>query len=635
MTENGNNGQAQSNLASRRGYAWRFRVFILICLIAVVALGWVGVQIQREQYPTQVDSTLIAFATELSYTATASATTTIALPSSTATIAPTRPATYGTLIYSARMGGQTHIWAYVPGDPSPIQLTSGDWDDRDPAASPDGEFIAFSSNRDGPWDLYLLQLKTGHIQRLTDTLGFESHPTWSPDGLWLACETYYESDLNIWIIPVDGRQPPIQLTSHPADDTDPAWDPDGRRIAFISDRDGDPDVFVADLERPDERFHNLTNTPGFAEMNPTFSPDGFRLAYTVNSAGFDQILIQDFQELNSEPLYASQGREIAWSPDGQRLAAVIYDPSGTNVVTYSIGDISLVPLGLPLGSGISGLDWSGSGLPGEIFLNKYEATPSPLYEIVSNADATGRFVLVDLPSVSAPNPAMSDAVDEAFNALRVRTAEELGWDFLASLENAFVGVNDPLPPGYAYNDWLYTGRAFAFNHGAVTAGWVEVVREDYGGRTYWHVFVRTSVQDGSLGEPLRTLPWDFSVRRNGDSLTYDQGGSIRSQLPRGYYVDFTQLTADFGFKRLPALANWRTFYPSTRFNEFAYTGDLDWTSAMLELYPASAIVTPTPYHTPTPTPTRTLRPSLTPWWSWRISTPSPTSPPPPPPTSTP
>jgi TolB protein len=370
-------------------------------------------------------------------------------------------------------------------------------------------------------------------------------------------------------------------------------------------------------------------------MNPTFSPDGFSLAYTVNSAGFDQIFIQDFQELNSEPSYASQGREIAWSPDGQRLAAVIHDPNGTNVVSYSIGDTSQVPLGLLLGSGISGLDWSGSGLPGEIFLNKYEATPSPLYEIVSNPDATGRFVLVDLPSVSAPNPTMSDAVDEAFNALRERTAEELGWDFLASLENAFVGVNDPLPPGYAYNDWLYTGRAFAFNHAAVTAGWVEVVREDYGGRTYWHVFVRTSVQDGSLGEPLRTLPWDFSVRRNGDSLTYDQGGSIRSQLPRGFYVNFTQLAADFGFERLPALANWRSFYPSTRFDEFAYTGGLDWTSAMLELYPASAIVTPTPYRTPTPTPTRTLRPSLTPWWSWRTSTPNPTSPPPPPPTSTP
>lgn len=636
MAENEVRSKARSNLASRRGRAWGFRFFILICMIAVFLLGWAGIRIQRELFPTQVDPTLIALATELNYTATSSATTTLASPSSTTTIIPTRPATFGTLVYSTRKGGRTHLWAYVPGDPTPVQLTSGDWDDRDPAVSPNGDFIAFSSNRDGAWDLYLLELKTGHSQRLTDTSGFEGHPTWSPDGLWLACETYYESDFNIWIIPIDGGQSPIQLTSHPADDIAPAWDPNGRRIAFISNRDGDPDVFLADLERPDERFLNLTNTSEIAEMNPVFSPDGSRLAYTFNSSGFDQIMIQDLEELDVEPSYVSHGRDIAWSPDGQLLAAVIPGPIETHVLTYSVGDAALTPLGLPIGSGVISLDWSGSGLPGEIFLKMYDPIPSQLYQNESNPDEMGRFVLVDLPGISAPHPAMSDVVDEAFNALRVRTAEKLGWDFLATIENAFVGLNDPLPPGYSYNDWLYTGRAFAFDQAAVTAGWLEVVREDFGGQTYWRIFVRASIQDGSLGEPLRTLPWDFSVRRNGDPLAYDQGGMTRSQLPHGFYVDFTQLASDYGFERLPALANWRTFYPGTRFNEFAYTDGLDWMTAMLELYPASAIATPTVYRTPTPTPTRTLRPTVTPWWwRWRTPTPTPSVTPLPPPSSTP
>ncbi|OGO11380.1 MAG: hypothetical protein A2Z66_05825 [Chloroflexi bacterium RBG_13_66_10] len=143
---------------------------------------------------------------------------------------------------------------------------------------------------------------------------------------------------------------------------------------------------------------------------------------------------------------------------------------------------------------------------------------------------------------------------------------------------------------------------------------MEVVREDFGAETYWRVFVRTSPQDGTLGEPLRQLPWDFQARFTGDPEEYDAGGARKAALPTGYYVDFTALAEDYGFHRLAALSTWRTFYPAVRFNEFAMTDSLDWMSAMLEIYPASAILTPTPFRTPTPTPTRTVRPTPTPWW---------------------
>ena len=344
------------------------------------------------------------------------------------------------------------------------------------------------------------------------------------------------------------------------------------------------------------------------------------------SNGLDLILIQNLEDLDHPPMQVSQGRAVAWSPDGQNITAVLRNPNETNIKNYSLSDKGMTSLGFPIANGILSLDWTSSGLPGELFTSGIAAlTPTPLYVLTSNPADSGRFILIDLPDVSAPHSALSDAVDEAFNALSVRTAEEVGWGFLVSLENAFVGLNDPLPPGYAYNDWLYTGRAFAFSQAAIQAGWVELVREDFGGQTYWRVFVRAGLQDGSLGEPLRHLPWDFTTRHNGDHQAYDQGGSPREQIPQGYYVDFTQLASDYGFERLPALVNWRTFYPSARFNEFVLTDGLDWTTAMLQLYPASAIVTPTPFRTPTPTPTRTPRPTATPWW-WRWRTPTPISP---------
>ena len=228
--------------------------------------------------------------------------------------------------------------------------------------------------------------------------------------------------------------------------------------------------------------------------------------------------------------------------------------------------------------------------------------------------------------MTAPNASLSDAVDEAFNALRARVAADLGWDFLSTLDHAFVGINNPLPPGLSYDDWLFTGRAFAFSQAAVQAGWVEMVREDFGGQTYWRVYVRSAEQNGSQGEPLRTPSWDFQIRYEGAPQFYDQGGRIKENIPPGYYVDFTQLAADYGFERVPALPNWRTYYHGVRFNEFVYRDHRNWMEAMLELYPNSAIITPTPFQTPTPTPTRTPRPTPTSWWwRWRTPTPIPTS----------
>jgi hypothetical protein len=75
------------------------------------------------------------------------------------------------------------------------------------------------------------------------------------------------------------------------------------------------------------------------------------------------------------------------------------------------------------------------------------------------------------------------------------------------------------------------------------------VREDIGVNTYWHVYVRVAddAQSGQLGEPLRTMPWDFASRTRGDVQAYNEGGRIRTTMPAGYYVDLTQLAADYGW----------------------------------------------------------------------------------------
>jgi TolB protein len=626
MTERNASSQVAKPESKSKLRLWLFRSFLILILILVSVLGWYSTQLRNHQPVGSLDPTLVALGTQM---AQASATVDSSeTPKAIATNSPiaTRASLEGTLIFTKREGGYSHLWAYTAGDPAPLPLTWGEYDDRDPAIDPSGEYLAFSSNRSGPWDLYLLSLRTAEIRPLTSTPGYEGNPTWSPDGAWIAFESYYDGDYDILILPVDGGQEPIQLTNHPATDIQPAWDPAGRRIAFVSDREGSPDIFLANLDQPDNRYLNLTQTSSYPEGFPSFNHDGTWLAYTRKENGLAEIYRQDVTNLELPPIPLGAGEHPAWSPEGGSLAAIVQAPQRTHLVSYAV-EGSLPMIGLPIAEPVYQLAWTMHGLPGEV--NTWSGDWNPSSELVnrdlSQSNGQPRMTLVGLNGVDAPNPTLADTADDAFNALRQRTIAELGWDFLGQLDNAFVGIADPLPPGLSYDDWLYTGRAFAFNGDAIEAGLVAVLREDIAGQTYWRVFVRTANQDGSQGEPLRDFPWDFSARYSGDPQAYDQGGEVSDQLPDGYYLDFTQLANDFGFERVPALANWRTYYPGTRFTEYVYREGLNWLEAMLELYPLSAIVTPTPFLTPTPTPTRTLRPTPTPWWwRWQTPTPSPT-----------
>jgi hypothetical protein len=256
-------------------------------------------------------------------------------------------------------------------------------------------------------------------------------------------------------------------------------------------------------------------------------------------------------------------------------------------------------------------------------------TPTPVYIPLLSAqpsDNGGRYQLSALAGVEAPQPYLHDMTDESFSALRAQIATEAGWDFLSTLENAYVPLTSPLDPGMG-NDWLYTGRAYALNTLPINAGWLVVIRDDFGSETYWRVYIRSLYQDGSAGIPLHDQPWDFNARNNGDTSTYEQGGTKQASIPPGYWIDFTSLAYSYGWERLSALTTWRASYPAARFNEFVITNGLDWQTAMLEIYPPETMITPSPvypptrtptptsrwYTSPTPTVTSTPRPTLTPF----------------------
>ncbi len=519
------------------------------------------------------------------------------------------------VIFSYEEDGYAHLFAYTPDKRPLTRLTSGDWDDITPSPSPNGEKIAFASNRGGFWDLYLLDLSSGDVTQLTNTPEYEGAPTWSPDGSFLAFEVYEHDNLNILVGPAnDPLNNPIHLTTSPASDYSPSWAPDGRHIAFISDGE----VILANLDKADDsRFRNLSNTDLASESHPVWSPDGKRLAWASSSQtmGRSGIYVWNSSE-NVPATWIGDGNWPAWNAAGDQIITTVAAPNSTYLTTYTPdGKLlqALTPFPAPI---LRGLVWAKLVMPEQLpgkFQQAADLTPAPLWAAEGrpiSKGASNRWSLVDLKGVQAPYPQIHDLADEAFNALRERVQNKAGWDALASLENAFVPLTSSLDPGFG-EDWLYTGRAFAINSLMTNAGWMVAVREDFGAQTYWRLYLRAQLQDGSQGEPLRDTPWDLSARYNLDPKDYEQGGEY-SAVPAGYWVDVTSLAIQYGWERVPALPNWRTFYRGARFTEFALTGGLDWYSAMLQLYPPDVLVTPTKLLAPTLTPTRTPTPTLTP-----------------------
>jgi hypothetical protein len=134
-------------------------------------------------------------------------------------------------------------------------------------------------------------------------------------------------------------------------------------------------------------------------------------------------------------------------------------------------------------------------------------------------------------------------------------------------------------------NWHVCGRAIGLDQRPydTDAPQIELVREDIGSATYWRVFIRTTKQDGSMGEPLRDGVWDLHAREEGGSALVE-GGALKERIPSGYYVDFTMLAGDYGWERLPSMWRWRYSWPDIWWWEFQKTNGLGWWECMLELY---------------------------------------------------
>ncbi|HXG64371.1 MAG TPA: hypothetical protein VNO70_04640, partial [Blastocatellia bacterium] len=288
------------------------------------------------------------------------------------------PHGYRIAYWGSRPGAQRDIWTMRPDGGEPLAVTDDAALDWNPVWSPDGRYLYFASDRAGSMNLWRVAIdeqsgrvlsapelvptpsaysqhiafsgdgrRLAHAQvnarKNVQRIAFDpergmvvGRPIWitqgsrwvvephlSPDGRWLVCSSLGEKQEDLFLIRSDGAGERIPLTQDAYKDRFPCWSPDGKQIAFYSNRSGTWEIWAINAE--DRKLRQLTFTSGADAFFPIWSPDGARLAYTGRNGSASVIdVTRPWAEQTPQPVFSPTAPQAVfwptvWSPDGRKL----------------------------------------------------------------------------------------------------------------------------------------------------------------------------------------------------------------------------------------------------------------------------------------------------------------------------
>lgn len=189
--------------------------------------------------------------------------------------------------------------------------------------------VAFESDRDGNWEIYTFDVRTGLAYNLTHSPAADHSPTWSPDGRQIAFHSNRFSDTDIYVMNTDGRN--VRRITEGGKDWRPRWSPDGKQIMFIR---GFDEIYTMNPDGSDIRY--ITN--GFG---PEWSPDGQQLVFYVNQGNrlHADIYVSNANGQHLRNLTRSSAHDWGpgWLPDGRSIAFVSSRDGSARVYVLDVG----------------------------------------------------------------------------------------------------------------------------------------------------------------------------------------------------------------------------------------------------------------------------------------------------------
>ncbi|MEK6819704.1 MAG: hypothetical protein AABY03_00710, partial [Nanoarchaeota archaeon] len=206
-------------------------------------------------------------------------------------------------------------------------ITNSSYDyETNPAWSPNKTKIAFVSDKDGNSEIYVKDLISGVLTRLTNNPAIDRNPTWSPDGTKIAFDTNRDGNYEIYVMNSDGSSQ-INFVNRPTtQDRSPNWSPNGLEIVFSSYSSNSFSSNIYKKSLSGTTVNSLT-TDSSNNDNPKYSPDGTKIIFTKSSTG--DIYTMNANGSSQTNLTSTSGTseiEPAWSPDGTEIIYV----TGTN-----------------------------------------------------------------------------------------------------------------------------------------------------------------------------------------------------------------------------------------------------------------------------------------------------------------
>lgn len=212
-----------------------------------------------------------------------------------------------------------------------------------PSFSPDGKYVAFTGQRGGRDVLYLLDVNSRKVVRSFDfELDQVLSPSFSPDGQHIVFSGMKHGTSDLYITPIAGGAH-RQLTRDSYGDLQPQWSPDGRTIAFASDRGSDTDFDILKIGKwrvslLDLETGNVTVVPGQEglSINPQWAPDGRSIAYVSDRTGIANLFLYDLTDrehyqltnvVGSITAVAEYSPAITWARGADVLAFVYFERS--------------------------------------------------------------------------------------------------------------------------------------------------------------------------------------------------------------------------------------------------------------------------------------------------------------------